>query len=258
MKALVVVPTYNEAGTIGELLQRIREAEPGADVLVVDDGSPDGTAALVKSCAATLGRIEVLERPGKAGLGTAYRVGMQWGLDNGYTALVGMDADLSHDPAVIPQLLAGLRAGADLVIGTRYMPGGGIPDWTWHRRLLSRWGNSYARSLLRLQVPDSTSGFRAYRREILTQIDMSRLRADGYGFLIEMVYRIDRLGGSISGVPIQFYDRRSGASKMSLMTALESLVLVTSWGLRDRLRTPFARRAATRSRASEGPSEPAL
>ena len=235
MRALIVLPTYEEAENIAEVLRRVRAAAPDADVLVVDDSSPDGTAAIAKEVGDDLGKVEVMVRPGKSGLGSAYQAGFAEGLRRGYAALVEMDSDLSHDPAVLPDLVVALAGGADLAIGSRYVPGGSIPHWPLHRRSLSRWGNRYAARLLCLDVRDATSGFRAYRAEILNRVDLETVRADGYGFQIEMAYRVARAGGSIVELPIQFLDRTNGHSKMSTKIVAEALVLVTWWGLRDRM-----------------------
>lgn len=235
MKALVVLPTYNEAANIAEVLRRIRAAAIDTDVLVVDDGSPDGTAEMAEALAAELGGIEVLRRPRKSGLGSAYRDGFRRGLGLGYEALVEMDADLSHDPATLPRLIGAVESGADLAIGTRYMPGGRIPDWPWHRRGISRIGNLYARTLLGISPRDSTSGFRAYHRRALEKIDLSTVRADGYGFQVEMAYLVEKGGGKVAEIPIEFRDRTLGHSKMSSRIVVEALILVTWWGLRDRL-----------------------
>jgi dolichol-phosphate mannosyltransferase len=236
MKALVVLPTYNEADNIAEVLRRIRAAAPEVDVLVVDDGSPDGTAGLAEALGRELGGIEVLRRTAKTGLGSAYRDGFRHGLAQGYEALAEMDADLSHDPATLPDLIAAVESGADLAIGTRYMPGGRIPDWTWQRRAISRIGNLYARLALGISPRDSTSGFRAFHRRALESIDLDSVRADGYGFQIEMAYLVEQGGGKVTEVPIEFRDRALGQSKMSTKIVVEALVLVTRWGLRDRLR----------------------
>lgn len=247
MKALVVLPTYNEAATIAEMLRRIRaSATHEIDVLVVDDNSPDGTGDLAEALAAELGGIEVLRRPGKSGLGSAYREGFKLGLTQGYEALVEIDADLSHDPAVLGDLLAELDTGADLVIGTRYMPGGKVPDWSWHRRAISRAGNLYARWMLGLSARDATSGYRAYHRRALERINLTAVRADGYGFQVEMAYKVERAGGLLAEVPIEFHDRTLGKSKMSSRIVVEALVLVTWWGLSGRLRARRKRRALTR------------
>ncbi len=217
------------------VLERIRAVEPDARVLVVDDGSPDGTADLAEAVGRELGGIEVLRRPAKAGLGSAYREGFRWGLDRGFQILVEMDADLSHDPATLPALIQAAADGADLALGSRYVPGGGIPRWTWHRRMLSRWGNGYAAWALGLDVADATSGFRAYRAEILGRIDLPSVRADGYGFQIEMVYRVATSGGKVVEVPIHFTDRTRGTSKMSARIIVEALALVTWWGAKERV-----------------------
>jgi len=237
MKTLVVLPTYNESATIAEVLRRLRAgATHEIDVLVVDDNSPDGTGDLADALAAELGGIEVLRRPAKAGLGSAYREGFKIGLGRGYEALVEMDADLSHDPSVLGDLLAELDDGADLAIGTRYMPGGKIPDWPWQRRAISRAGNLYARRMLGLSARDATSGYRAYHRRALERINLTAVRADGYGFQIEMAYKVERAGGVLAEVPIEFRDRTLGRSKMSSWIVVEALVLVTWWGLRGRVR----------------------
>ncbi|MGH8999473.1 MAG: polyprenol monophosphomannose synthase [Acidimicrobiia bacterium] len=233
---LVILPTYNEAANVAEVLRRIRAATADVDILVVDDASPDGTAALARAAGAEVGGVEVLRRPDKRGLGSAYREGFRRGLSAGYEIIAEMDADLSHDPAALPDLLAAVEAGADLAIGTRYMPGGSIPDWSWARRAVSRFGNRYTRALLRLDTRDATSGFRAFHRRALEQIDLLGVRADGYGFQIEMVYRTQRNGGTVAEVPIVFRDRTQGASKMSPRILAEAFVLVTGWGVRDRLR----------------------
>jgi dolichol-phosphate mannosyltransferase len=234
VRTLVVLPTYEEAENIAEVLRRVRAAVPAADVLVVDDSSPDGTAAVAKAAGHELGGIDVAIRPGKGGLGSAYRHGFKEGLDLGYDVLVEMDSDLSHDPASLPALLRAVEDGADLAIGSRYVPGGSIPHWSLYRRSLSRWGNLYAAALLRLDVKDSTSGFRAYRADVLRSIDLDQVRADGYGFQIEMAYRVAQLGGRIAEAPIEFRDRERGTSKMSMKIVGEALALVTWWGLRDR------------------------
>ncbi|MGE0309148.1 MAG: polyprenol monophosphomannose synthase [Acidimicrobiia bacterium] len=233
--ALVVLPTYNEVENIAEVLTKVRAAVPDARILVVDDGSPDGTADLAEHLGVELGNIEVLRRSGKQGLGSAYRAGFRWGLDHGLEILVEMDSDLSHDPAALPSLLAAVEGGADLAIGSRYVPGGSIPDWAWHRRKLSRWGNRYAGAVLGMKVRDATAGYRAYRAGCLRNIDLDTVKADGYGFQIEMAYRVSRAGGVIVEVPIAFVDRVRGTSKMSGRIVVEALRLVTLWGVRDRL-----------------------
>ena len=231
----MVLPTYNEAENIREVLTRLRAAAPDTDVLVVDDGSPDGTADLAEELGRELGGVQVERRAGKSGLGSAYRHGFRIGMSRGYEALVEMDADLSHDPAVVPTLLAGVADGASLVIGSRYVPGGSIPDWRLHRRLLSRWGNRYSGLALGFGVRDATSGFRAYSADALGKLDLDQVQADGYGFQIEMAYRVHRIGGRIDETPISFTDRVRGESKMSGRIVVEALILVTWWAIRDRL-----------------------
>ncbi len=230
MRVLVVLPTYNEAANIENVLSRVRGALPGARVLVVDDNSPDGTAEIAEKAAEQLGGIDVLRRPGKAGLGSAYRAGFRWGLESGFDAMVEMDSDLSHDPDDLVRLVAPLEEGYELVIGSRYVPGGSIPDWSLMRRLLSKGGNVYADALLGLGVRDSTAGFRVYRANLLQQIELDTVRADSYGFQIEMTYRSRQHGARIAEVPIRFVDRALGTSKMSAYTVVEALGLVTWWG----------------------------
>jgi len=233
-RVLVVVPTYNEVENIAGLLTGIRAAVPHADVLVVDDASPDGTAAVVADSGRELGHVHLLERPAKTGLGAAYRDGFAWGLARDYDVLVEMDADGSHDSAHLSALLGAIDAGAELVVGSRYVPGGEIPRWSPGRRALSRWGNRYAAAALKLPVADATSGFRAYRASTLRRLDPATLCADGYGFQIEGVWRVARHGGRIAEVPICFQDRVHGSSKMSKSIVVEAMKLVTKWGAMER------------------------
>jgi dolichol-phosphate mannosyltransferase len=217
---------------------------PGADVLVVDDNSPDGTADAAKAVAAELGRIDVMVRPAKDGLGNAYRDGFGRGLTQDYDVLVQMDADLSHDAYALPTLLEALENGADFVIGSRYVPGGSIPHWPFHRRALSRYGNLYTRFALRMPLTDATSGYRAYTADIVRAIDLVNTKANGYGFQIELAYRVSRHGGRVAEVPITFTDRVRGKSKMSWSIVAEEMWLVTTWGIRDRVRKLFRRSRA--------------
>ena len=235
MRPLIVTPTYNEADNIAEFLRILREAVPDADVLVVDDNSPDGTADLAEALGRELGRIEVLRRPKKIGLGDAYRAGFTAGIERGYDVLVQIDADLSHDPKALPAFFAAIDAGADAVIGSRYVPGGSIPHWPWHRRALSRWGNRYSAFVLGMKVRDSTSGYRAYRADMLKRVQFDTTRAKGYGFQMELAYRVIKGGGKLVEVPISFVDRVRGQSKLTLSVAAEELTLVTWWGVRDRV-----------------------
>lgn len=240
MRSLVVVPTYQEAANIPDLLQRFHSDATESDLLIVDDSSPDGTAALAREIGAELGRVLVVERQRKSGLGSAYRLGFAIAAEHGYEAILQMDADLSHDPADIPRLLSALEDGADLVIGSRYVPGGAIPHWPLHRRALSRYGNRYTRWALRVDVHDLTSGFRAFRATTLRDIDYASTTATGYLFQMEMARRTAEAGLKIREVPITFTDRVRGRSKMSGAVIFEELTHVTAWGLRDRLRRAAA------------------
>lgn len=244
---MVVIPTFNESENIERVLHKVRGALPDATVLVVDDGSPDGTADMAEKLGGEIGNIEVLRRAEKAGLGSAYRAGFRWGLDRGYEACVEMDADLSHDPDALPSLVAPLEKGnVELVIGSRYVPGGSIPKWGWHRRLVSRGGNVYASALLGFGVTDSTSGFRAYAASVLKRIALDTIRAEGYGFQIEMTYRAKRAGAAIVEVPIRFIDRTEGESKMSTFIVVEAFALVTWWGIQRILHIAEGKRRVVR------------
>lgn len=231
---LVVLPTYNEVDNIAGILMAVRTIAPDADVLVVDDSSPDGTGRVVEDTARVLGQVHLLTREVKNGLGAAYRAGFAWGLDRGYDVLVEMDADGSHDPAHLPALLAAVEQGAALAVGSRYVPGGRIPRWSPGRRALSRWGNRYAAAALKLPIADATSGYRAYRASTLRRLDPAKLHADGYGFQIEAVWRVAQQGGRIAEVPICFQDRVHGTSKMSKAIVVEAMKLVTKWGAIER------------------------
>lgn len=236
MRPIVVLPTYNERENIVPFLRAVREVSDDLEVLVVDDGSPDGTAQLARSLGDELGGIRVLERPGKDGLGSAYRAGFAQVLDEGYDVVVSMDADLSHDPAVIPEMLRLIDEGADAVIGSRYVTGGGTTDWPVRRQLLSKWGNAYTRTVLGLPTHDCTSGFRAYRATALAAIEPATTGAEGYAFLTELVRRLSRRGCRVVETPIIFRDRTRGQSKMSGRIIVESMLLVSRWGVQDRLR----------------------
>lgn len=208
MRTIVVIPTYNEADNLQPLVEAIRRAVPEIAILVVDDGSPDGTAALAKS----LG-VRVIERPTKLGLGSAYVAGFTRALEEGYTHIAGMDADFSHDPAVLPALFA-LLDRFDVAVGSRYLPGGGTVNWGWHRRALSKGANWVARALLRMPLHDVTSGYRAYRREVLESIGLTELKSEGYSFLVELLFRCVQAGYRVGEAPIMFEDRRMGVSKL--------------------------------------------
>lgn len=236
MRALLVLPTYNELDNIVQVLTAVRSASPDTDVLVVDDGSPDGTADLADAQAARLGQITVLRRPRKQGLGSAYRDGFAWGLAREYEILIEMDADLSHDPEDLPRLISAVEAGADLAIGSRYIPGGSVRGWSRHRRALSMCGNAYARLALGIVVRDMTSGFRAYKGDALSKVPLGEVTADGYGFQIEMVREVALMGGRIIEVPICFAERTAGRSKMSGHIVVEAMWSVTKRAVVDHIR----------------------
>lgn len=214
MKPLVVLPTYNEAENVLPLVREVLAQSPELEVLVVDDGSPDGTGALVEDERTREPRLHLLQRGAKLGLGTAYLAGFRHGLDHGYDRVLTMDCDFSHDPRHLPDLLAGMDEH-DLMIGSRYVPGGGIANWPLHRRLLSAFANLYTRLLLRLRVKDCTSGYRCYARRVLEHVDPFSVRGSGYSFLEEMVWRVERAGFAIGETPILFVDRLRGQSKIS-------------------------------------------
>jgi len=226
VRATVVVPTFNEIENIERLIREVLETAPQVQILVVDDGSPDGTADRAEALGRELGHVQVLRRPEKNGLGNAYRAGLRKAIDDGAEICVQMDADMSHDPAVLPALLANVENGADLAIGSRYVPGGRTVNWPRRRRMLSRWGNRYASGVLGLAVNDATAGYRAYRSEALERMKFETVKADGYGFQVEMTYRLVSSGGKIVEFPISFQDRTEGVSKMSGSIIHEALLLV--------------------------------
>ena len=231
----VTVPTYEEAENIERLIRGVREAVPAAHILVVDDNSLDGTAEKAEALGAELGGIEVLRRPKKMGLGSAYRAGHAVGVARGFDLMIQIDADLSHNPADLPRLLAAVEQGADLAVGSRYAPGGSVPNWPRHRLALSVAGNRYSAFCLGIRVRDTTAGYRAYRASILRAIDFDTTHSTGYGFQIEMTYRVLAAGGKIDEIPIAFTDRVRGNSKMSWRIVAEAMLLVTWWGFRDRV-----------------------
>ena len=233
MRVTVVVPTFNEAGNIARLCREVRAAAPEAELLIVDDASPDGTADLADDLGRSLGQITVIRRSGKLGLGAAYRAGLRAAIDGGAEICVQMDADLSHDPAVLPALIANADFGADLAIGSRYVPGGLTENWPRRRRMLSRWGNRYAAGVLGLAVNDATAGYRAYRTDALERMEFDTVTAEGYGFQVEMTYRLVRIGGKVVEFPITFRDRTAGESKMSGGIVREALVIVIKLWVAD-------------------------
>jgi glycosyltransferase involved in cell wall biosynthesis len=233
VRVAVVVPTYNEAGTIVEVCDRIRAALPESEIVVVDDASPDGTAAIARAAGDRIGRIVVLERDAKNGLGAAYRAGFARAIELGAEVCVQLDADLSHDPAVLPALVSNVEHGADLAIGSRYVPGGVTEDWPWRRRALSRWGNRYAAGVLGLAVNDATAGLRAYSVDALQRMDYASVTTEGYGFQVEMTHRLVRAEGKIVEFPITFRERTVGESKLSNGIVNEAFLLVARLWLQD-------------------------
>jgi dolichol-phosphate mannosyltransferase len=251
---LVVVPTYDEVDNLERILERLHDAVPEAHVLVVDDASPDGTGELADKLAAGDERVHVLHRTAKAGLGPAYVAGFRWARARGYDVLVEMDADGSHAPEQLPDLLAPLQAGADLVLGSRYVPGGRVVDWPLHRLMLSRAGNAYTRWALRLPLRDATGGYRAVRGTLIDRLPFDDVASQGYCFQVDWAWRAVRGGARVVEVPITFAERTLGRSKMSGSIVGEALVRVTAWGLRDRLadRLPGRVRRPVPGRARTG------
>lgn len=241
---LVVVPTFQESASIRSILARIRAALPSADILVVDDNSPDGTAQIVSQLAREDERLAVLVRPDKSGLGRAYLSGFRYALDNGYDYVVEIDADGSHDPAELPRMLELAAAGADLVIGSRWVPGGGVSNWSKTRQAISRTGNRYSRFMLGSQLRDITAGFRVFRAQTLRLLLEEPTSSQGYCFQIEMAWHAERAGLTIREHPITFEERAEGVSKMHLGIVAEALWRVTVWGVQKRLSPgPQARRS---------------
>jgi dolichol-phosphate mannosyltransferase len=230
---LVVVPTYNERDNIEPILHRLLGANPQADALVVDDASPDGTGELADRIASADGRVHVLHRPAKAGLGAAYIAGFRWALERGYDVIVEMDADGSHAPEQLPELLSAL-ADADVVLGSRWVPGGKIVNWPMSRMLLSRGGNVYTRLALGIDLRDATGGFRAYRAAVLQKLDLDEVPSPGYCFQVDLAWRAVRDGFRVVEVPITFTERERGDSKMSNSVVREALGRITVWGVRHR------------------------
>ena len=226
---LVVIPTYNERDNLEPLLSRLHEVAPAAHVLVVDDASPDGTGELADKLAAADERVRVLHRPGKAGLGAAYLAGFAEGLQGSYEVVVEMDADGSHAPEDLPRLLKAL-GDADLVIGSRYVPGGRVVNWPTHRQWLSRGGNLYSRLALGVPIRDITGGYRAFRREVLEELALGDVASQGYCFQVDMAWRAVQAGFRVREVPITFTERERGSSKMSQTIVAEALWRVTRWG----------------------------
>jgi dolichol-phosphate mannosyltransferase len=231
-EALIIVPTYNEAENVRGIAAELLAALPAADLLFVDDNSPDGTGDIQDEIAASNPRVHVLHRAGKLGLGTAYIAGFQWGLPRGYQFLFEMDADGSHDPKYLPQMFALAKDGADVVVGSRNVPGGGTVNWGIGRKLISKGGSFYSRTILGIDVRDVTAGFVCWRRDVLEALDLSTISSNGYSFQIEMKYRAIRRRFRVVETPIIFADRKVGTSKMSGKIVREALVKV--WALRFR------------------------
>ncbi len=232
-RVLIVVPTYNERDNVERIVRRARAAVPDADILVADDNSPDGTGDLADKLGADDDRVHVLHRPGKQGLGAAYLAGFRWALERGYGVVVEMDADGSHRPEDLPRMLEALQ-DADLVLGSRYVPGGSVVNWPLRRQLLSRGGNTYARVALGVPIRDITGGYRAFRRETLLGLDLEVVQSQGYCFQVDLAWRAVRGGFRVVEVPITFVEREIGTSKMSGSVVREALWRVTQWGVASR------------------------
>lgn len=234
LRTLVIIPTYNERENLPLIVGRVRAAVPAAHVLVADDASPDGTGQLADGLASDDDHVHVLHRPGKQGLGAAYLDGFSWGLAHGFDVLVEMDADGSHQPEQLPSLLERIAAGADLVLGSRYVPGGTVVNWPKHREWLSRGGNLYTRIVLGIPLRDATGGYRAFHRDALTTLTLDDVESQGYCFQVDLARRAVAAGLRVEEVPITFVERELGASKMSQSIVTEALWRVTQWGARKR------------------------
>ncbi len=253
MNTLIVVPTHNEADNIVGLLDKIRLVLPDTDVVVVDDASTDDTRRLVRSAITDDTHLRIIERADKRGLGDAYLHAFQLALDEGYDMVVEIDADHSHDPSVLPTMLGVAASGIALVIGSRYVPGGTVTGWPRRRTWLSRWANRYVAIMLGLAVNDATAGYRVYRVDTLRTVGLDGVQASGYGFQVEMTYRVVRAGLSVVEIPIAFTDRVAGASKMDRRILVEAFRLVTVWGVQDIVSLKRRRRAY---RTPDGPPSP--
>jgi dolichol-phosphate mannosyltransferase len=241
----VIIPTYNERESLEAIVGRVRRSVPDADLLVVDDNSPDGTGELADKLAAEDSRIHVLHRPGKNGLGAAYIAGFRWTLEHGYSAIVEMDADGSHQPEQLPDLLTAL-AGADLVLGSRWVPGGEVVNWPWSRQLLSRGASLYSRMMLGIGLGDATAGYRAFRATTLRRIALDEVESQGYCFQVDLARRTLLAGMTVTEVPITFVERARGASKMSRAIVLEALWRIACWGIAARWQSLRAALAPSR------------
>jgi dolichol-phosphate mannosyltransferase len=238
MKRLVIIPTYNELTNAPILIERIFKHIPSAHILIIDDGSPDKTGEKIKEMQKRYPGLFLLERASKSGLGSAYRTGFAWGLERGYEELIEMDADLSHRVRDLKKMIEAkeLQPNTDLVIGSRWVPGGKTENWSKSRELLSRAANLYVRAMLGMGVKDSTAGFRIYSSSILKKLNLEAIKSEGYSFQIEMTRAVYKLGGKMIEVPITFRERENGVSKMSKNIVREAMLLVTIWGLKRFLR----------------------
>lgn len=232
-RAVVIIPTYNEAANLRSIVARVREATPTIDVLIADDNSPDGTGQIADDISAADSAVQVLHRPGKQGLGAAYLAGFAWAVDRGYQAVIEMDADGSHQPEQLPRLLTAL-AEADVVLGSRWVPGGEVQNWPKSREFLSRGGSTYTRLALGIDVHDATGGFRAFRTSALNELNLDTVESQGYCFQIDLAWRAVRAGLRVREVPITFVERTAGQSKMSKSIVVEALWRVTAWGATHR------------------------
>ena len=245
MRVLTIIPTYNELESLPITLGRLRAAVPASDVLVVDDNSPDGTGQLADSIAAEDSQVHVLHRKGKEGLGAAYIAGFKWGLAAGYDILVEMDADGSHQPEQLPQLLDAVEQGADLAMGSRWVRGGSVVNWPLYRQAISRIGSTYSRIMLGVKIKDVTGGYRAFRRTTLEKLNLDQVESVGYGFQVDLAWRVAKLGLTIVERPITFVERELGASKMSGNIVVEAMLNVTKWGLTARWNKLTGRKPAS-------------
>jgi dolichol-phosphate mannosyltransferase len=234
-RILVIIPTYNELENLPRITARVRASVPEAHILVADDNSPDGTGEAADKLAASDDHVHVLHRQGKEGLGAAYLAGFRWGMDHGYEVLVEMDADGSHQPEQLPRLLTALAGGADLVLGSRWVPGGSVVNWPKSREILSRGGSLYSRLMLAVPIRDVTGGYRAFRKQTLLGLGLDEVASQGYCFQVDLAWRAVKAGFKVTEVPITFVERELGASKMSRSIVFEALARVTRWGVSSRL-----------------------
>lgn len=249
-RIVVIIPTFNERENLPAIVSRVRTSVPEADILVADDNSPDGTGRIADELAEADPHIKVMHRLGKEGLGAAYLAGFSWALQEGYEVVVEMDADGSHQPEQLPRLLDALR-GADLVLGSRWVPGGRTENWPKSRQLISRGGSAYTRMMLGVPIHDATGGFRAFRADTLRRLDLHEVASQGYCFQIDLAWRALQRGMRVREVPITFVERTAGASKMSRKIVVEALWRVTAWGVDDKV-TRFRRRTQERRTRQQG------